>query len=80
MAAEGFEFAFDLADDTTEILQQSLIVARALGIDHVLLTCNADNAGHTRRHVWRCDQVALTRAPSVTCRPNVRVVGGSGVR
>jgi len=29
----------------TEILRQSLIVARALGIDRVLLTCDDDNVG-----------------------------------
>jgi predicted acetyltransferase len=29
----------------TEILRQSLIVARSLGIDRVLLTCNDDNIG-----------------------------------
>jgi len=29
----------------TEILQQSLVIARANGIDRVLVTCNEDNAG-----------------------------------
>ena len=29
----------------TEILRQSLVVARAVGIDRVLVTCNDDNAG-----------------------------------
>jgi predicted acetyltransferase len=29
----------------TEILRQSLIIARATGIDRVLVTCNDDNAG-----------------------------------
>jgi predicted acetyltransferase len=29
----------------TEILRQSLIIARALGIDRVLVTCDDDNAG-----------------------------------
>ncbi len=32
----------------TEILRQSLIVARSLGIDRVLITCDDDNAGSIR--------------------------------
>lgn len=139
MAAEGFEFAFDLADDTdwvsymdecgrhrhgvglpsdrvpssylvavnggsivgrssirhqlddrlltvgghigycvlpefrrrgfaTEILQQSLIVARALGIDHVLLTCNADNAA-SRAVIERCGGVLDPEWPQTGTAP-----------
>jgi predicted acetyltransferase len=29
----------------TEILRQSLVIARAIGVDRALLTCDADNAG-----------------------------------
>lgn len=32
----------------TEILRQALIVARSLGIDRVLITCDDDNAGSIR--------------------------------
>jgi predicted acetyltransferase len=32
----------------TEILRQSLIVARSIGIDRVLVTCDNDNAGSIR--------------------------------
>jgi predicted acetyltransferase len=32
----------------TEILRQALIVARSLGIDQVLITCDDDNAGSIR--------------------------------
>jgi predicted acetyltransferase len=33
------------AANATEILRQSLVIARANGIDRVLVTCNEDNAG-----------------------------------
>lgn len=29
----------------TEILRQSLVIARAIGVDRVLVTCDDDNAG-----------------------------------
>jgi predicted acetyltransferase len=37
----------------TEILRQSLIIARAIGIDHVLVTCDDDNIGSIRA-IERC--------------------------
>ena len=37
----------------TEILRQSLIIARAIGIDHVLVTCDDDNTGSIRA-IERC--------------------------
>jgi predicted acetyltransferase len=40
----------------TEILRQSLIVARVFGVDRVLLTCDEDNVG-SRTVIERCGGV-----------------------
>ena len=46
LAADDFRFAFRLEDRSfTEILRESLVIARAGGVDAVLMTCNDSNVG-----------------------------------
>lgn len=55
----------------TEILRQSLIVARAAGIDRALLTCDADNAG-SRMVIERCGGVLDPDWPQTETTPPKR--------
>lgn len=52
----------------TEILRQSLIIARALGIDHALLTCDADNIA-SRTVIERCGGVLDPGWPQTDTAP-----------
>jgi predicted acetyltransferase len=53
----------------TEILRQSLVIARAAGVDRVLLTCDDDNAG-SAAVIERCGgRLESLVAASVTGRP-----------
>ena len=46
----------------TEILRQSLIVARALGVDRVLVTCDDDNAASAKT-IERCGGILQDVVP-----------------
>jgi predicted acetyltransferase len=52
----------------TEILRQSLVVARAVGVDRVLVTCDDDNAG----------SVAVIEANGGRLDPDLPLVAGPG--
>ncbi len=49
----------------TEILRQSLIIIRSLGVDRVLITCTDDNAG-SRRTIEACGGVLDALEPYST--------------
>jgi predicted acetyltransferase len=51
-----------LQGHATEILRQALVVARSLGIDRVLVTCDEDNAG-SARVIERCGGVLQDVVP-----------------
>ena len=55
----------------TEILRQSLVIARSLGIIRVLVTCNDDNAGSIAV-IESCDGVLNSVVPGAPGAPAVR--------
>ena len=50
----------------TEMLRQSLVVARDVGIERVLVTCDDDNVGSIGV-IERCGGCWTTRCPSCRC-------------
>ena len=55
----------------TEILRQSLIIARSLGIGRVLVTCNNDNAGSIAV-IESCDGAFDSEVPGIPGAPPIR--------
>jgi predicted acetyltransferase len=55
----------------TEILRQSLVVARTLGLDAALLTCNDDNVG-SAVVIERCSGLRDPDRPLTAGAPPIR--------
>jgi len=74
---EGGHIGFAVRSDhrrrgyATEILRQSLVIARSVGVEHVLVTCDDDNAA-SARVIERCGGTLDTLVESST--------GGAPVR